>query len=198
MARRKDRYVFSYEPLGEEEAGPGARNAEDQAVAGFLQNVSDMVFKGGPLGIELTHLDVVGRTFTFRQVPKADPRPLVSVAGAVPADDAERSALLWMPEPPSPAWAHLAWLVRELPLLHAFREYGPEGGPELRGVRVPSPEWAEVLVEHRGDAWRVRVALDGRSEPIEFPGMVIGELFGEGDHRKWLVEGEPKLVDPGI
>ncbi|MGW1375025.1 hypothetical protein ACWD6P_12235 [Streptomyces sp. NPDC002446] len=193
------RYASSYEPLEGRAADSGARDAADQAAAGFLRSVSDLVFKGGPLGIELTHLDVADRTFTFREVPEADPRIPVTEAGAVPADDAERDGLLWTPQPSSPAWAHLAWLVRELPFLHAFREYGPEGGPELRGVDAPSREWADVLVEHRGERWRVRVALEGRTEPIEFPGMVIGELFGEGGHRQLVVEeGAPDLVDPGI
>ncbi|MFG2212160.1 hypothetical protein [Streptomyces sp. NPDC048638] len=68
----------------------------------------------------------------------------------------------------------------------------------LRGLNAPSREWADVLVEHRGRQWWVRVALEGRAEPIGFPGMVIGELFGEGEHRKMAVEGEPDLVDPGI
>ncbi|MFJ6786196.1 hypothetical protein [Streptomyces angustmyceticus] len=198
MGKGEDRYMFSYEPLGEPEADSGARDAEEQAAAGFLAKVSDLAFKGGPLGIELTRLDIAGRTFAFREVREADSRTLASSAGAVPTDDTERGEMCWMPEPGSPAWAHLAWLVRELPFLHTFREYGPEGGPELRGVEAPSREWADVLVEHRGQQWRVRVTLEGRTEPIEFPGMVIGELFGEGGHRKLLVEGEPGLVDAGI
>ncbi|WP_327706781.1 hypothetical protein OG530_38885 [Streptomyces decoyicus] len=198
MGKGSDRYVFSYKALGEPEADTGVRDAEDQAAAEFLEKVSDLVFKGGPLGIELMRLDIAGRTFAFREVREADPRALVSAAGVVPTEDTERSEMCWMPEPPSPAWAHLAWLVRELPFLHTFRGYGPEGGPELRGVEAPSREWADVRVEHRGQQWRVRVTLEGRTEPIEFPGMVIGELFGEGEHRKMVVEGEPDLVDPGI
>jgi hypothetical protein len=197
-SKGKFRYVFSYQPLGEPEADSSAQDARDEAVAGFFQQVSDMAFKGGPLGLELTRLDAVSRTFTFRQAHEPDPRALVSAAGAVPADDAERGEMLWAPQPSSPAWAHLAWLLRELPFVHTFRKYGPEGGPALCGVEAPSRQWADVLAEHQGELWRVRVALEGRTEPIEFPGMVIGELFGEGQHRELAVEGESNLVDPGI
>ncbi|WP_326797806.1 hypothetical protein OG946_22305 [Streptomyces sp. NBC_01808] len=49
-----------------------------------------------------------------------------------------------------------------------------------------------------GSSGRVRVALQGRTEPIGFPGMVIGELFGEGGHRRLAVAGEPDLVASGI
>ncbi|QLH21635.1 hypothetical protein [Streptomyces sp. Rer75] len=179
------RYVSSYEPLGEPESAPGNQGQPDEAVSDLFQQVSDMVLTGGPLGRELTHLDAVGRSFTFRQAPEPDARAVVDTAGGVPAAS-------------SPAWAHLAWLLRELPFVHAFREYGQEGGPTLRGVEAPSRRWADVLTEHHGERWRVRVALEGRTEPIEFPGMAIGELFGEGRHRTLAVEGEPHLVYPGI
>ncbi|WP_063734325.1 hypothetical protein [Streptomyces sp. RTd22] len=186
------RYVSSYQPAA------GARDTRDpqaEALSAFFQQVSHMVFKGGPLGMELTRMDAVGRLFTFRQADEPDARAVVGAAGAVPADDAERDGTLWAPQPSSPAWAHLAWLLRELPFVQAFREYGHEGGPTLCGVEAPSRRWAEVLTEHHGERWRVRVALEGRTEPIEFPGMVIGELFGEGRHRELA---ESHLVDPGI
>ncbi|MFI0778089.1 hypothetical protein [Streptomyces sp. NPDC021212] len=121
----------------------------------------------------------------FRQAPEPDARGVVATAGGAPTAS-------------SPAWAHLAWLLWELPFVQAFREYGREGGPTLCGVEVPSRRWADVLAEHRGERWRVRVALEGRTEPIEFPGMVIGELFGEGRHRTLAVEGASRLLDPGI
>ncbi|WP_154685998.1 hypothetical protein [Streptomyces himastatinicus] len=176
------RYVSSYEPLGGPEVSPHVQASPEEAVSDFFQQVSDMVFQGGPLGRELTRLDAVGRSFTFHQAPEPDARAVVDTAGGAPAAS-------------SPAWAHLAWLLRELPFVQAFREYGHEGGPTLCGVEVPSRQWAEVLTEHHGERWRVRVALEGRTEPIEFPGMVIGELFGEGRHRELA---ESHLVDPGI
>lgn len=179
------RYASSYEPLGGPEVAPGSQGEQDVAVSEFFQQVSDRVLTGGPLGRELTHLGAVDRSFTFRQAPEPDARAVVDTAGGAPAAF-------------SPAWAHLAWLLRELPFVHAFREYGHEGGPTLLGVEAPSRRWADVLTEHRGERWRVRVALEGRTEPIEFPGMVIGEVFGEGRHRTLAVEGQPHLVDPGI
>ncbi|MFF0723619.1 hypothetical protein [Streptomyces sp. NPDC004134] len=198
MGKSRIGYLGSYRPLGPPEDDGGRLDALDQGVAVFFQQVSDMAFKGGPLGIELTRLDAVGQTFTFRKAPEPDPLVLAGEAGAVPADDRERAGTEWAPLPASPAWAHLAWLLAELPAVQAFREYGPEGGPALRGVVVPSRRWADVLVEHRGEEWRVRVALQGRTEPIEFPGMAIGELFGEGRHRRLAVAGEPNLVASGI
>jgi hypothetical protein len=65
-------------------------------------------------------------------------------------------------------------------------------------VDAPTREWADVLVEHRGEPWRVRVALEGRERPVEFPGMEIGELFGEGDYRRFLLDGTTDVLDAGV
>ncbi|MGW7081475.1 hypothetical protein [Streptomyces sp. NPDC054866] len=64
----------------------------------------------------------------------------------------------------------------------------------------PTREWADVLVDHKGERWRVRVVLEGRSEPLEYPGMMIGELFGAGEHRKRRFRSKqaPYVIDPGL
>ncbi|MFC7303356.1 hypothetical protein ACFQVC_03890 [Streptomyces monticola] len=185
--RQKTFTVGSYVPLDDMTATPTP--AQDATVGAFFQDVADLVFKGGPRGMELTAMDALSRTFSFRHLDTPDPRALVSEAGEVPADDTGRAGVLWTPQPGSPAWAHLAWLLQELPFVAAFREYGPQGGPTLLGVESPGRSHAEVLVEHRGGRWRVRVDLEGRTEPLESPGMVIGELFGEGGHRDRVRDG---------
>ncbi|WP_189784509.1 hypothetical protein [Streptomyces capitiformicae] len=203
-AAGKTRYVFSYEPLGAPESEPkpdaaAEREARDDEVAEFLTQVAEVAFEAGPKGLELRSVDVASRTCSFRHTGEPDPRPLVRAGdpSAPPpqetADEPSGVVLLG-----SPSWAHLAHLVAELPFLFSFRGYGPEGGPELCGVDAPTREWADVLVEHRGEHWRVRVELEGRERPIEFPGMEIGELFGEGGYEKYLVEGTTDLLDAGI
>ncbi|SPF05344.1 hypothetical protein [Streptomyces sp. MA5143a] len=190
------RYVFSYEPLGEPEPEPGTgpadtteRDRRDAEVGAFLNHVAELGFEAGPKGLELRSVDVAARTCAFRQEREVDPRPPVRAPGEEPGG----AVLLG-----SPSWAHLAHLVGELPFLFSFREYGPEGGPELCGVDAPTREWADVLVEHRGEQWRVRVALEGRERPVEFPGMEIGELFGEGDFRRFLLPGTTDVLDAGV
>ncbi|MGH4031185.1 hypothetical protein ACQB60_19870 [Actinomycetota bacterium Odt1-20B] len=192
--------VGSYEPLSG--GGEPPSDAHDAGVGTFLQDVADMTFKGGPRGMELSALDVAARTFTFRHAGEPDPRALVTVEGGggvegveVPTEDRERGGIVWTPRPEAPGWAHLSFLLQELPFVATFREYGPEGGPVVLGVEAPGRAHADVLVEHRGEVWRVRVQLEGRSEPLEFPGMVIGELFGEGRHRALVRDG---VVDAGI
>ncbi|MEU4997315.1 hypothetical protein [Streptomyces sp. NPDC021622] len=186
--------VGSYEPLGGNPPS-GTDTAQDTATAALLQDVADMVFKGGPLGAELSQLDLETRTFTFRHLAEPDPRPLTGESGEVPVDDHERAATGWTPQPGSPAWAHLAHLLEELPFIASFREYGPHGGPTVLGIESPTRQYADVLVEHKDTTWRVRVQLEGRQEPLEFPGMTIGELFGENRHHALLREG---VVAAGI
>ncbi|MGW1894214.1 hypothetical protein ACWCP6_28825 [Streptomyces sp. NPDC002004] len=165
------------------------------AVAGFLQGVSDLVFRAGARGTELRRVDVASRTFEFCHTAANEVRREVLSGGrVVPENDAERAEWHWTPDAGSPGWAHLAWLVQDLASMPTFREYGPEGGPELVGLQVPGPEYVDVLVAHRGCRWRVRIELQGRKEPLEFPGMAIGELFGEGRHRELATEDEPDLV----
>jgi hypothetical protein len=192
--RETSRYVFSYEPIGEPEPESGAadtaeRDRWDAEVGAFLNHVAELAFEAGPKGLELRRVDVAARTCAFRQEREVDPRPPVRAPG-----EASGGAVLLG----SPSWAHLAHLVGELPFLFSFREYGPEGGPELRGLDAPTREWADVLVEHRGEQWRVRVALEGRERPVEFPGMEIGELFGEGDYRRFLLDGTTDVLDAGV
>jgi hypothetical protein len=186
--------VGSYGPLEGREPDTRERDARDEAVAQFLQGVSDLVFHAGTRGIELRRVDVASRTFEFCDTAAEGGGEVLSGGRAVPENDAERAEWHWVPEAGSPGWAHLAWLVRDLAFLPSFREYGPEGGPELVGLRVPGRAYADVLVAHRGGRWRVRIELEGREEPLEFPGMAIGELFGEGRHRELVTGDEPDLV----
>lgn len=210
------RYVFSYEPLGAPDTGSGLRSADaterdlrDAEVGAFLSRVAELAFEAGPKGLELRSVDVASRTCSFRQEREADPRPPVRAPGGTfppePDEETTEEATAQPSEPApgpvllgSPSWAHLAHLVGELPFLFSFRDYGPEGGPELHGVDAPTREWADVLVEHQGERWRVRVTLEGRERPIEFPGMEIGELFGEGDYRRFLLKGTTDVLDAGV
>ncbi|MEU9111076.1 hypothetical protein AB0D04_04550 [Streptomyces sp. NPDC048483] len=184
----------TYGPLVGREPDTRERDVRDEEVAGFLQRVSDLAFRAGPRGIELRRVDIGSRTFEFCDTAAEGDGEVLSEGQAVPANDAERAEWHWVPEADSPGWAHLARLVQDLAFLSSFREYGPEGGPQLEGLRIPGREYADVLVAHRGGRWRVRIELEGREEPLEFPGMAIGELFGEGKHRELVTQNEPDLV----
>ncbi|MGW0731454.1 hypothetical protein [Streptomyces sp. NPDC002851] len=193
--RRSTRYVFSYEPLdGAPEPDTGEQDARDLAVSEFLHKTSDLIFHGGPRGIELARLDVTTREAVFREASRPDPIQPHWLTGAPPDDD-ERCEEHWPPQPPSPAWAHLAWLVHDLPLLFAFRDYGPEGGPELDGIDVPGRDYADVLVQHKGVQWRVRVQLEGRTDELDQTGMHIAETFGEGEYHRLADKHDPHLID---
>ncbi|TGA94492.1 hypothetical protein [Streptomyces sp. MZ04] len=80
----------------------------------------------------------------------------------------------------------MAWLVQELGIqLSFFREHGAR----LVEIDAPSTAWADVVVEHAGKRWRVRVRLERRDEPIEYPGMNLAEMFGEGRHLALAEDG---------
>ncbi|MFF8958827.1 hypothetical protein [Streptomyces sp. NPDC014894] len=162
------------------------------AVARFLARVGGAAFRSGPLGMELSRVDCASRGFSFRDVETPDPRLPVFPLGPVPEEDCARNEWVWMPAPPSPPWAHLAWLVTDL-----GDQYGMLGehGVELLGVDAPSRSRADLLVAHAGARRRVRVALEGRTEPIENAAMFVGELFGEGRHTRYAADGAGDLVD---
>ncbi|NBE55953.1 hypothetical protein, partial [Streptomyces boluensis] len=193
-SRGRTRYVFSYEPLdGTTEPDTSEQDARDLAVSEFLDRTSDLIFHGGPRGMELARLDIATREAVFREASCPDPVKPHWLTPAAPDDD-ERREQHWAPQPPSPAWAHLAWLVHDLPLLFAFRDYG-EGGPELDGIDVPGRAYADVLVRHRGVQWRVRVQLEGRTDELDHAGMHIAETFGDGDYHRLADEHDPHLID---
>ncbi|GLF94093.1 hypothetical protein [Streptomyces yaizuensis] len=164
----------------------------DSGLARFLVRVGDVAFRAGPRGIELCRIDCEERHVTFRDAGDPDPRLPVFPVGPVPDDDEERKDWVWMPAAPSPAWAHLAWLVGELgDQFGALRDHGVR----LVDVDIPGRAWADLGVTHGGERWRVRVALEGGAEPIEFPACFIGELFTERRHTRYLVPVAGNLVD---
>ncbi|MET7381511.1 hypothetical protein ABZT08_22280 [Streptomyces sp. NPDC005526] len=174
--------------------GPSERPSADDATAAFLLSVSDLVFRAGTQGIELRRMDVSTRTFEFCDTQTSRRRGATSDGRAIPTEETERAGRYWMPDAASPGWAHLAWLIQDLASLPTHRDYGPEGGPELVGLQAYGPDWVDVLLEHRDGRWRVRIRLEGRDEPLRFPAMALGELFGEGGHRHDAEPDEPDLI----
>lgn len=52
------------------------------------------------------------------------------------------------------------------------------------GFESPLPDWCDVLVRDGDTAYRVRIALAGREEPLDFPSMYLRDMFAEGRHRE--------------
>lgn len=151
----------------------------------FLLRVASLAFRLGPEGIELQQVDLADRRFTLSAPDHPDDRLPFSAIGPVPDDDTERQGWDCTPLAPSPPWTHLAWLVQQLATqLDFFSSHGLR----LTGITAPSRSWADVIVEHGGSRWQARVQLEGRREPIEYPGTTLGEMFGEGRHVR-LAEG---------
>jgi hypothetical protein len=145
----------------------------------FLFRVAGLAHRLGPEGTELTHVDVAHRRFSFVQYARPDDRLPFHSIGPVPDDDAERQGGDYVPLTPSPPWTQLTWLLEQLAVQLTFFA---DHGARLTGIDAPSRRWADVLVAHGGTVWRARVPLEGRTEPIEQPGLVLAELFGERRH----------------
>ncbi|MEV0323812.1 hypothetical protein ACIBKX_11240 [Streptomyces sp. NPDC050658] len=192
----RSRYVFSYDPLGGAEdvrvdpEGESAAEAAGRREYDFLLAAARMILEGGPRGMELRSLDVASGTCVFAEV-EVDPRPVRWFGGVDPAGDVER----WFePQPGSPAWGHLGWLVKMLGHVGGWRDAGELGPPEVLGVEAADRAHADVLVAHAGRPWRVRVLLEGRGEPLGEVSMEMAEMFGEGDYERHQVKGEPGVI----
>ncbi|MQY12887.1 hypothetical protein SRB5_30260 [Streptomyces sp. RB5] len=177
------RYTASYSPLPETAGTPGPGEREPEGDPGadtrFLFRVAGLVHRLGAEGTELQRIDLIHRRFTFAQYPRPDDRLPVYSIGPVPDDDSERQGGDYIPLAPSPPWTQMTWLLEQLAVQLTF--FGSHGA-RLTGIEAPSRRWADVTVEHEGTVWRARVPLEGRAEPIEQPGMVLAELFGEKRH----------------
>ncbi|MGW7056735.1 hypothetical protein [Streptomyces sp. NPDC054887] len=184
-----EHYAASYSPLTPAaDATGGADQSEEGggAEARFLLRVASLAFRLGPEGIELRQIDLTNRRFTLSAPDQPEDRIPFYAVGPVPDDDGERQNWDYTPLAPSPPWTHLVWLVQQLATqLDFFSSHGAR----LTGITAPSRSWADVIVEHGGTQWRARVPLEGRHEPIEYPGMTLAEMFGEGRHLR-LAEGE--------
>ncbi|PZH15343.1 hypothetical protein C1I97_08405 [Streptomyces sp. NTH33] len=148
--------------------------------------MASLAFRLGPEGMELQWVDLSSRRFTFGAPDRPESRLPFYAVGPVPDDDVARADWDFMPLAPSPPWTHLVWLVQQLATQLDFLS---SHGVRLTEIAAPSRVWADVVVEHGGARWRARVPLERRRESIEYPGMVLGEMFAEGRHRG-LAEGD--------
>ncbi|WP_251096259.1 hypothetical protein [Streptomyces sp. Caat 7-52] len=192
-----EHFAASYSPLpstagvagSADEGKEGVEGGEGEEGVGtdarFLLRVASLAFRLSPDGIELQQVDLAGHRFTFGTPDRPEDRLPFYTVGPVSDDDVTRADCDFLPLAPSPPWTHLVWLVQQLAIQLDFLS---DHGVRLAEINAPSRSWADLMVEHGGARWRVRVPLDRRREPIENPGMVLGEMFAEGRHHE-LAEG---------
>jgi hypothetical protein len=88
---------------------------------------------------------------------------------------------------------NLAWLLDDLAV---WVGQMAEDHITLQGVDAPLPDRCDVLLLDGDTRCRARIALSGREEPLDHPGMFLRDLFAEGRSRRYLTEdaGEDRRV----
>jgi hypothetical protein len=157
----------------------------------FLTRASENVFELGRDGYRLSALTVGECRLTLIDTGTAGDPP-VYADGEPPVPGREgRREYDWQPAPTAPSWMHMAWLLEDLatwvdPLF--------EEGVTLDGIDAPHAQHCDVLVRHEDTAYRVRIALTGRRDQLDFPGMYLRDMFTEGRHHAHLAAA---AADPG-
>ncbi|MFG2196141.1 hypothetical protein [Streptomyces sp. NPDC048639] len=156
----------------------------------FLTRTSESVFDLGLDGYRLSALDITGRSLTMIDTGTAgDPPQYADGPPPVPGREGRRKHD-WQPAPAAPSWMQMAWLLEDLA---TWAESMAEEHVTLTGIDAPQPQWCDILLRD-GDAYRVRIALTGRDEPLDFPGMYLRDLVTEGRHRDHLTTDETSDV----
>lgn len=159
--------------------------------SGFLGRLADAVFELGADGFRLTAVSLEDRSVSFGDTVQV-PGPPSYVQGELPATGrAGRREYDWQPAPEAPEYLHLAWLLADLA---EWVTALAEKRIAVTGVEAPEPGWCDVLVRDGDTAYRVRIGLAGRTEPLDFPGMYLLELFAEGRYRRYLT-ADAQVVD---
>ncbi|MBT2510764.1 hypothetical protein J7I98_34075 [Streptomyces sp. ISL-98] len=162
----------------------------------FLTRASEAAFELGADGYRLSTVTIKSRHIAFTDTGIAPDPPLYAEGEPPPVPGREgRREYDWQPATDAPAWMNMAWLLEDLAawIVALANEH-----VTLVGAESPHPHWCDVLVRDGDTAYRVRIALAGRRDPLDFPGMYLRDLFAEGRHRDHLApapeEGTP-LVD---
>ncbi|MEV6319246.1 hypothetical protein [Streptomyces sp. NPDC051776] len=154
----------------------------------FLTRASESVFDLGLDGFRLGALTLQGRRLAVIDTGAAgDPPCYADGPPPVPGREGRREHD-WQPAADAPAWMQMAWLLEDLATwVHPLAEEHIT----LTGIEAPESQWCDVLLRDGDTAYRVRILLTGRDEPLDFPGMYLRDMFTEGRHRDHLMAEEP-------
>ncbi|MFJ5773585.1 hypothetical protein [Streptomyces sp. NPDC093094] len=161
----------------------------------FLSHASEVAFDLGRDRLRLRALDIPSRRIEFAET--AQPLPPPAYEHGEPPDTGRegRRTHDWQPAADAPAWMNLAWLLDDLA---AWAGQMAEDRVVVQGLDAPHPDRCDLLLLDGDTRYRVRIALAGREELLDHPGMFLRDLFAEGRARAHLVRdaGEDRaLVD---
>ncbi|MGW6457393.1 hypothetical protein ACWF94_15970 [Streptomyces sp. NPDC055078] len=157
----------------------------------FLGRIADAAFDLGAGGLRLSAVSVKDRRVSFADTGRTPGPPLFHGGEPPSTDRAGRREYDWQPAPGAPAHLQMAWLLADL---SEWVVPMAEKQIAVTGVEAPEAAWCELGIRDGDTAYRVRIALTDRTEPLDFPGMYLLELFAEGRHREYLSAGE-SVVD---
>ncbi|MFI2029001.1 hypothetical protein [Streptomyces buecherae] len=159
----------------------------------FLARAAEAAMNMGADGYRLLHLDIPTRRLTFTDTGTV-PEPGVFPHGSPQqvADRAWRAHHDWQPAPESPPYLQMAWLLDDMSTWLADLS---EIQVTVDGLAAPEPDWCDVLIRDGDTRLQARVQLADRSEPLDFPGMYLRDLFAEGRASHYIADGSPKVVD---
>jgi hypothetical protein len=161
----------------------------------FLTHASEVAFELGLDRFRISALTIRSRQITFTETDGPSQPPLYA-EGEPPQPGREgRRKYDWQPAIAAPSWMHLAWLLEDLA---TWVQQMADDYITVVGIEAPEPDWCDVLILDGDSAYRARIALTGRREVLDFPGMYLRDLFAEGRHRAYLtphLSGELPVVD---
>ncbi|OEJ23189.1 hypothetical protein BGM19_36380 [Streptomyces agglomeratus] len=163
----------------------------------FLTRVSEAAFELGTDGFRVTAMTIKSRQIGFTDTGTTPDPPLYMQGEPPPVPGRQgRREYDWQPATHAPAWMNMAWLLEDLA---TWIQPLADEHVTLLGIEAPLPHWCDILLRDGDTAYRVRVALADRSEPLDFPGMYLRDMLTEGRHRDHLTptdsEDETPLVD---
>jgi hypothetical protein len=141
----------------------------------------------------LRALDIPSRRIEFTETERPLPPPVYDQGEPPDTSREGRRTYDWQPAADAPAWMNLAWLLDDLAV---WVGQMAEDHITLQGVDAPLPDRCDVLLLDGDTRCRARIALSGREEPLDHPGMFLRDLFAEGRSRRYLTEdaGEDRRV----
>ncbi|MFI1438659.1 hypothetical protein [Streptomyces fructofermentans] len=152
----------------------------------FLTHASEVAFELGPDRFRISALTIGSRQITFTETD-GPPQPPLYADGEPPQPGrAGRREHDWQPAIDAPPWMTLAWLLEDLATW--IRQMADDHITVI-GLEAPEPDWCDLLIRDGDSIHRVRIAVAGRRDVLDFPGMYLRDLFAEGRYRDHLSPG---------
>lgn len=161
----------------------------------FLTHASEVAFDLGLGRFRISALTIQSRQITLTETDGPAQPPLYADGEPPQPGRAGRREHDWQPATAAPSWMNLSWLLEDLA---TWVQPMADDHITVVGLEAPEPDWCDVLLLDGDSTYRVRIALAGRREVLDFPGMYLRDLFTEGRYRAHLtpgLAGELPVVD---